>query len=122
MEEGRMDIFLACQERFRRRERAMQRMVDDVRWLMEQPEGTATWKASQNDLIDLIGSVWAQRAIVDWYGNPLTRKTIAECVFKAIGLPCPHRLTQAVWDVRNRRKPEHRMLRRYILFVGSQAP
>ena len=31
-----MDSFLACQERFRRRERAMQRMVDDVRWLMEQ--------------------------------------------------------------------------------------
>lgn len=117
-----MDSFLACQERFRRRERAMQRMVDDVRWLMEQPEGTATWKESQNDLIDLIDSVWAQRAIVDSCGKPLTRKTIAEHVFRAVGLPCPHRLTQAVWDVRNRRKPEHSMLRRYILFVGSLAP
>ena len=95
----------------------MQRMVDDVRWLMEQPDGTATWKESQNDLIDLIDSVWAQRAIVDSCGKPLTRKTIAERVFRAVGLPCPHRLTQAVWDVRNRRKPEHSMLRRYILKV-----
>ena len=112
-----MDEFLACQERFRRRERAMQCMVDDVRWLMEQPAGSATWEGSQNDLIDLIDSVWAQRSILDGRGRPVTRKALADRVFRAVGLTCPARLAQAVWDVRNRRIPEHSMVRRYILKV-----
>ena len=110
-----MDEFLACQERRRRRERAMQQMADDVRWLLSRPAGSVKWERSQNDLIDLIDSVWSMRVITGRGGKLMTRKAMAEKVVGTVGRTCPKRLTQAVWDVRNRRLPEHSMMRKYMV-------
>lgn len=110
-----MDEFLACQERRRRREKAMKCMADDVQWLLNQPAGSVTWDRSQNDLIDLIDCVWAMRVITGKGGKLMTRKAIAEKVFATVGRTCPKRLTQAVWDVRNRRLPEHSMMQKYMV-------
>ncbi|MBM6993113.1 MAG: hypothetical protein I3J02_07610 [Prevotella sp.] len=107
------DELLIINQRLRSRNRALQRMAQDMGWLIRQPEGSLRWTGTQRDLVEMVHRVWQQHTLIDPTGMPYQQVQIARMAFAAIGQKVPKAFTRIVCDTEIRLDPNRSMVTRY---------
>lgn len=101
-------------QRMERRRKALARLVDDVRHLVEQPPASVEWKRTKTDLVEMVHLAWATYEITDEYGRPATQIALARKAFSAVGLDLPRNINCVVWKINNRINDHRSVLRTYL--------
>ncbi len=94
---------------------ATERLVADVRSIIDPTQPTPAWTRTKTDLVELVHLAWLTRQITDPYGRPCTQRWLAQQVFGACGIDMPRSLTHVVWKINNRYSRNTRsVLRAYM--------
>ncbi len=99
--------------RLRSRNQALEKMADDLEWLIGEPPGRWLWTGTQRDLAELVHRVWMQRRLYDDRALPYTQRQLARRAFSAVGREMPRWLTRIICDTEQRYDADLSLTARY---------
>lgn len=109
-----MQDFIEMQRRQEaERQQALDSFDQQLRRIISHQPGTATWRGTSRDLVEMVDLVASRQSICDDRGIPLSRMELARKAFAATGLHLPAHVSSVVQRIRNRTSTSHSLLVRW---------